>query len=376
MSFNNYDAEHGGVGQITNEAFMSPLTPSGQVLFNGVVAEGAVIAAFNNPSPKWPLPRGATLAKVGTVRVADVVYALIDGNQYMQSQYERYSNTDVVGLSSINGQGRADQTEAQFLARVQPLGLAFMPNDENSSKRFNIHCGGLYTIMNVSNVDIVAGNWLMIYAPTPQEASEGGRGLEDDANGLVTLWLKPYFPEIHRLHPPQIYACLTRRAMGGDVHTSSDGRAYLVEYGNTCDDLFDAFLGIGVAFVKYLTEAGEVRTTRASGDMDALLSEVMQTAGHKAFYSAQYANNDVRQQLINLFFLAQVRAKTPEHEEANGFSTHKQLAEAQRRAPTMMFVSIARFLHTINKNIMGKAITSMAPKKNGNMQLCSYMCGR
>lgn len=373
MSFNSFDAERGGVGDVTNEAFMSPITPSGQALFNGTIAEGAVITAFNNQSPLWPLPKGATLTKVGTVRIADIVYAFIDGNRYMQSQYERYSNTDVVGLSSINGQGRADQTPAQFLARVQPLGLAFMPNDQNGSKRFNIHCGGLYTICNVSNVDIVAGNWLMVYAPDPKEAAEGGRGEEDDANGLITLWLKPYYPEIHRLHPPQIYACLTRRAMGDDVHTSGDGRSWMIEYENTCDDLFDAFMGIGAAFIKYMTEAGELSVSKG-GNIDSLLAGVMQAAGHKSFYSAQYANADVRQQLINLFFLGQVHAKTPEYEEANVFSHHKQLADAQRRAPTMMLVSLARFIHTITKNIMGKAITSMAPKKNGNMQLCSYMC--
>lgn len=375
MAFNSYDSNRGGVGDMIDEGFMHPITPSGQVLFNGVVAEGAVIAAFNNPSPKWPLPRGATLPKVGQVRIADIVYALIDGNQYMQSQYERYSNTDVIGLSSINGQGRADQTKEQFLARVQPLGLAFMPNDQNGSKRFNIHCGGLYTICNVSNVDIVAGNWLMIYAPDPTEASQGGRGEEDDANGLITLWLKPYHPEIHRMHPPQIYQCLTRRAMGDDVHTTGDGRQWLVEYENTCDDLFDAFLGIGASFAKYLVDA-DVLEAAQGANVDSSLAEVMQAAGHKSFYSAQYLNNDVRQQLINLFFLGQVGVKTAEYAEANVFSKHKQLGQAQRTAPTMMLVSIARFIHTVTKNIMGKAVTSMAPKKNGSFQLSSYMCGK
>ena len=373
MSFNTYDSYGSGT---TNEKFMSPVTPSGQVLFNGAIAEGAVIAAMNNKSPKWPLPKGVFLSSVGTVRVADVVWNYTDANQYVQSNYERYANTTTVGLSSINGQGNVNESEATFLSRIQILGLAFMENDVNNSKLFNIHCGGLYTVMNLSNVDIVAGNWLIVYAPSPSEVAEGGRGEDADLNGVMTLWFKPYHPEIHRFTPRQIYACLTQRNLGPDVHTTLDGKLFLPEYETLCDDIFDSCLNIGLVFVEALRGYGIVKMEDETAKPGDTYNTFMEAVGHKRFFSRNRANPETRQQMINAFFLPAVKRNSDDFDMANFFANDKRLRECQMEATDVALVSMARFIQTITKNIIGKAITSMGPKKNGQMQLCSYIGGK
>lgn len=374
MSFNNYDT-YGGTTGATDERFMSPVTPSGQVLFNGAIADGAVIAAFQNKSPKYPLPKGAFAEYVGLVRVADIVYCFIDANQYVQASYERYANATTVGLSSINGQGDINETEESFMSRIQVLGLAFMETDVNKSKLFNIHCGGLYTVMNLSNVDIVAGNWLIVYAPTPAEAAEGGRGEEPDMNGVMTLWFKPYHPEIHRFTSRQIFACLTQRTQGPDVHTTMDGKLYLPEYEQTCDHLFDSFLSIGIVVTEFLRQANVIQLAGAGSAEDTYI-KFMAAVGHTRFYNTRNTNALLRQELLNALFLSVVRRNSDEYETANLFPNEKRLRDCQMEATDVALVSMARFIHTITKNIIGKAITSMGPKKNGQMQLCSYIGGK
>lgn len=369
MSFNSSPYPTTGRG-VLDEAFISPVTPSGQVLFNGAVAEGAAISAMQNKTALYPLPKGAFLDWVRRNRQADIIWTYNDNNQYVQSSFERYTNTDVVGLSSINGQGDINERPDQFLARIQFLGLAFMNNDVNGTQRFNIHCGGLYTILNVSNRHIVGGDWLRVYAPSPSEMKEGGRGEEADASGgVMTLWFIPYHPEVHQQTPRHVHACLSQ--LTNDVHTTVDGKSFMHEYEDLCTDQFDAYVNLGLIFVKFLAEAGQVTLPdHFEAKMRALLTRL----GHRRFHSKNGSDPDMRQELIDAFFLQVFRRDSDEYKDLNYFSD-KQLQACQREAVSMDMYAKARFIHTINKDVVAKAITSMAPKKNGQVQLCRYMSG-
>lgn len=366
-------------GGARNRDFLSPVTPTGQVLFNGAIAQGAVIAAMQNKSPLYPLPGGQFQEMVGRVRVADVVYKFIDDNDYLQSSYNRNMNATTSGLSSINGQGYAGESQHSFLSRIQVLGLAFMENDKNGSKLFNIHCGGLYTVVNTGNEDLVAGGWVMVYAPRLDEVKEGGRGEDADANGLITLWLKPYHPEIHRNTPKHLYHCLTRLNMGKDIHTTADGKAYLPEYEDQCNDIFDSFLDIGLIFTEYLRTSGLIKLEVDGKEIESvrLYSNILEKLGHRRFYNIKNLNSLKRQELLNAFFLPQLTRKTTDYDEANYFygtdEDSKNLRGCQLEAVSIALVTQARFIHTITKNIIGKCITSMAPKENGQLQLCAYI---
>ena len=340
------------------------------------------MSAMQNKSPLYPLPTGQFVDMVGKVRIADIVYRFIDDNEYVNSSYERYSNTTTAGLSSINGQGYAGESQQSFLARIQVLGLAFMENDINGSKLFNIHCGGLYTVVNTGNEDICAGDWVIVYAPRMDEIKEGGRGEDADANGVITLWLKPYHPAIHQNTPRHIYSCLTRLNSGFGVHSTKEGKSYLPEYEDQCNHLFDSLLDTGMIFVEFLKRHGliEFKIESTKNDSAKLYAPLFEKLGHTRFYKESLVDSILRQEMLNAFFLAQLTRKTDDYDDANYFSgqsdDHKLLRNCQLEAISIALAEQARFIHTITKNIIGKAVTSMAPKKNGQLQLCSYICAK
>jgi hypothetical protein len=358
-----------------DENFLSPVTPSGQVLFNGKISQGAFITANNNPSPKYPMPTGQYRDWVGKVRTADVVWKYVDDMECMDECFGNRSTTNaqVSGISALNGQGHAGESGASFLSRIQPLGLAFMPNDDNGSHLFNIHSGGKYTIINLSNKDIKGGDWLMIYAPELREIQEGGRGKEPDRNGLVTLWLVPYHPEIHQNTSAAIYNCLSRMNEGVRGETR-EGKNYMAEYEDQCIALFDAFLNIGILFVEFLQRQGAL-TLNADIPANDLYAGILATLGHTHFFNSDKVNPERRQKLLNVLFIDRLPRKSESFAEASYFdaSQDEMLYKGQFEAVSSVLVAMARFQHAINNRIMGKAITSMAPKKNGEFQLRSYI---
>lgn len=372
---------YGNTNGATNgvdQAFLSPITPVGAVLFNGAIAQGALISAMQNKSAKYPLPSGQSLELVGRVRKADVVYRFIDEHEYNEPSHGRNNNTQVSALSSINGQGFVGESEASFLSRIQVLGIADMENDMNGSQLFNIQCGGIYTIMNVSNQDISTGDWLMVYAPRLDEVREGGRGLEADNNGLMTLWLVPYHPEIHQSTPAHVFTCLSRMNEGLGIHSTIDGKSFMPEYESMCNSQFDAFMGSGMIFLEFLRKRGLVKFETAQNVTPAnLYAALFERLGHTRFYNEKRQDPEMRQELLNALFLQRLSRKTDDYEAANYFPTNEEnqrkLRQCQLETIDIGLSSQSRLIHNITKNILGKAITPMRPKGNGSFQMCSYI---
>jgi len=361
-----------------DEGFLAPVTPVGAVLFNGEINTTSVTNATTNTAPKYPLPGSHYLDYVGKVRQADVVYRFIDQHEFVEGGSERYTNTTVSGLSSLNGQGISGESEAAFMRRVQVLGLAFQDNEQNGSTRFNIHCGGIYTVVNNGNKNIPAGCWVRVRAPRLDELREGGRGEDADANGVVTLWLEPYYPEVHQATPTQIWHCLSRINSGPNIHTTRGGKHYMPEYEDMCRALFDSFLDVGLVLIEFLVRKGTLAWAGEGADRPSpmVLSALMGLLGHDRFRTNATANPILRQELVDAFFLAQLNRASEEYSEANFFSgrteAERTLHECQMEGSGIAIDAFSRFIHTLTKDIIGRAVTSMAPKKNGQLHVLSY----
>ncbi len=367
---------------VTDEDFISPVTPVGEVLINGAIATGSVIAAMQNKSAKYPLPSGQSLEMVGRVRRAALVFRLIDENDYLENSFERYSNTTAAGITSLNGQGHAGESQANFMSRIQIMGLAFQDTEENGAKLFNIHIGGVYTMINNSNRDIVAGDWLMGYAPRLDEIKEGGRGKEHDLNGYYELWVVPYDPSLHQATSAHIYACLSQHNEDRDVHNARDGRAFMPEYESMCDHLLDSFMDLGIVFVEFMFKKGliEIKDGRGGNsdkDRFAVYAALLAELGNSHFYSEKTSKPASRQKYLNALFLDRLVRTKDTYKEANYFPgsdrNEKLLRDCQMEAVSLGITEQANFVHTITKNVIGKAQTSAMPKKNFQAQLCSMI---
>ena len=359
--------------------FINPIKPVGEVLLNGRISQGAVITATSNKNPLYPMPVGQYSDKVAKVRRADIVYRFIDEVEYVETSYTRHNNATVTGIAALNGQGIYGENQQDFMSRIQPLGLAFMDNETTDSDLFNIHTGGIYTIMNVSNVDICAGDTLMAYAPLPHEAASGGRGEDADANGLVTLWLVPYHPKIHQNTTDAIYNCLTRiNEIGPSSHHTIDGKMYMPQYEEQCKELMDSYMDIimiGAQFLiseRVLAFGDNMPNGTAADNWYTILTHL----GHTNFHSQTHKNSEFRQRLINALFLDRIPRSLEAFQVANLFpeKTNESMAlkNCQLDGVSLGLQTQARFIKGMTKLIMGKAITSMKPKENGEFQLMAY----
>lgn len=381
MSYNNYSQITTDTSAL-DEDFLHPLTSIGEVLVNAEMASGSVTSAMQNNNAKYPLPSGQSLQMVGRTRRCAVAYRLIDEGNYMNNSFGRGDSSTVSGITSINGQGYAGESQASFMSRIQPIGIVQQETENNGDRRFNIHIGGLYTVVNNGNRDIVAGDWVMVYAPRLDEIKEGGRGKDHDINGYYELWLVPYHPSLHQATSASIYACLTQRCKGEDVHYATDGRPYVPEYERMCEHLMDAFMDNGVIFIEYLRASGflaNIAAAPTSKDRADLYAGALGDIGHSHFYSKKGINRELRQECINAFFLDRLsssKANTA-YTAANYFTGNdvnsRKMRECQLEAVSLALTEQANFIHTITKNVIGKAVTSGAPKKNFDMQLCSMI---
>lgn len=372
-----------------DEDFISPISPIGGVILNGCMANGSVISAQRNATPFYPMPSGSATELVGRTRNTAIVYRLIDEEGYLSNSYQRPSNTAVAGLSSLNGQGQAGESQAQFMSRIAPIGIANQDTEVNGSSLFNIYVGGIHTVINNSNRDIVAGDWIMAYNPRPEEVSQGGRGKEADANGYVELWMVPYHPSIHQITTAHIYQCLTMRYNDRGKSHAVQGRQYLQEYETMCDHLLDSFMDFGLIFTEFLATRGFITVNKdemsgtPTGNLDeraTAYAKLFSRLDHSHFTSKKQIEPELRKALVDAFFVTRLSTKDATEGKSDFFVSKtktdidmRKLRDCQREASSICLMETTRFAHTITKNVIGKATTSAAPKKNFNLQLCSMI---
>lgn len=357
---------------------MRPITKIGVVLFNGGIDRGAVISASNKVNPYYPPPKGQFHNWYGKMRYADIAWRFIDehAGSCASTYNNQYSNATVTAMVAINGQGTKAKAPSSrkarhvnqnefFLSRINILGLVDAPNDENESPLFNIHCGGIQTITNISNVNIRAGDWLIAYAPRLEEVGEGGRRQDADNNGVMTLWLKPYSPSDNANTPPQILQCLTEVNESDAKGIKFNRTECLPEYVDQCERLFESFVNIGVTFMKWVQtkEAGKGDLTNSD------FMDIIATLGHQQNYNAGKVNYKARQSLTDALFACVTHEDLFSNADSNG----KKLNKIQRQGVSLALAEQARYIHGVTKNIMGKALTSMEPGQDGMFQHCSYM---
>jgi len=356
----------------TNKNFISPTRVVGDVLYNCQIDKTLVTNALYNQNPYYPLPIGMSMPDIEIVRKGDIIFTLIDnsqGNYQLSTTYNNTGdNTTVPAIAALNGQGIYG--EPDIMSKILPLGLAFEENERNKETRFNGHVGGIHTVLNTGNENINAGDWVMAYAPTMEEveSQSGGRGKIADKNKLITLWFKPYRPNIHKLSAPkQILTCLTG---------SKPDNHYLPSYVTACKSLIDASLDIGILFLndvlKDLSQDDlDALTGNDKNDKEAVLIKLMRQYGHTEYYEKnskpeKVLSNKKRQSFINQLFI-------PYSDKINNQFKDPSLHRNQADAISLFINSTAHFYHDVAKNVLWRAVTSARPKENFNVHCSAYM---
>lgn len=360
-----------------NSKFLSPITPTGQVLINGKMDQSQVSFGSNNSRPKWALPTGSFFDSLGVVETGDIVWKPVCSNVFMNTT-ERDENIHARAISCLNGQGLTEETTEEFMQRIDILGLAFMSNDKNNTQYFNIHVGGIYTIRNNGNEDINIGDYVMAYAPRPDEVNKGGKGESSDANGVVKLWVKPYRPEHHKLTAGNIYRVLTRSNTEDRKfrNRTPNGLPYLPELVDQCHNMFDSWVSIGMTIL-LACDASEDIPVSITGDRASVIKNILEKLGHKRFENEGLIDRDFKQQVIDSIFVQELQGT---HQKSRLFfgndktmnSVEDRLMRCQLEGPQNQLYETARFISHVTKKILGKAISCGTPKGDFNIQLCAY----
>lgn len=349
----------------TNQNFMNPTRVVGDVLFNGIIDKTQVINAIYNQNPLYPMPSGMTIQDIETVRKGEIVYRIIDnsGGSISTNYNNTGDNTTVCALSSLNGQGTKGDTN--IMSKILPIGLSYMETEFSKEARFNIHVGGIHTTINNGPDVINAGDWVMAYAPTLDEVNmqSGGRGKIADKNRLITLWFKPYRTKEHRMTSKQIYNCLKDE---NNIQSS-----YLPSYKTACKSLVDACIDISMVIINTANDQGLLGNLN-SPNKEEVYTNLMKRLGHSEYMekndkSGKSNASATRSTIIDRLFV-------PYSGNSNLLFDKKSAAlnRSQSDSIGLFLESNAVFYHDVEKNIIGKAVTSARPKDNFNIQLRSY----
>jgi hypothetical protein len=314
-----------------------------------------VVFGNKNPKPYYPIPVGQYQAMMEKGRRCDIVWTKMDANSNYNhrgglsvSSYMGPGNVDsdaVHAIVSINGQGTEGKgyDNHTFMESVQPLGIMLMDNEKNETDRFNLHFGGLETVVNMGNEYIPAGVWVMAYAPSREELNLGGRGEDADKNGVCTLWMKPYKPEHHKWTCGNVRKCL---------QNSSPDNPFTKNFKETCNKVFSTSMDEAMIIQEELDKHPNERNAMVNAFR----------GGNRAAYSAakEKAMAKIKDEYARrVFSLSSGEMRSHNKALSENPGEHRLVAEAQ-------------LLHVQLKNIMGKAITGGGKKENFDLLLAAY----
>lgn len=360
-----------------NRDYKRPMKDPGPVYFNGKMAEGAVSAAANNKMPIWPMPKGQYYNAVESVSRGDIVYRL-NGRFLFPQEYRnvRSEYGTVSAISALNGQGENGQSVVDFMNSIDIVGIAYIENEENMSRLFNIHCGGIPTMCNNGREGIDMGDWVMAWALAPEDLKFSGRKGQPEAHGVAKLITMPYRAEVHRV---------TTRSTLHVLQAGSGARTEHTDAFRTCaSQCYEAYLDIGITFLRFVMDNGTLTGSFAGNTdeaKDRLCETLLAECDHPLYKAHSTAVVGVnRAALIDCFFVSDVPTKDNRKANATIFGkgrnndepSVKKLKSCQNDAASLFLLAQATYFHLITKNIIGQAVTSAKPGEDFQIKLMSY----
>ncbi len=325
---------------------------SGVVVQNGEIHIGLLTQAKRqNRKPYYPLPSGTALERMDTVANGDVLYTMNGLNARINAMSgggggERHNSNKVRCASSLCGQGDSniDGNEV-LLHHLQFQGLAEQGTTDqgaNSNGMFNVVRGGIVSRINETMWTIEEGDWLEMYAPTETEAKQGKGAHQHKADrlGERKLWLRTFKTERHRNTPKSIYQCLTHKA-------DRDAPQYSKTFKATCDAYVDSVI-----------------------EQTALVMSVVQDdARALELYNGLRNDQAVRSQIIDRLF-KRYKPGLPESVAAN--ASGNTLRRLEQESAGKYIAAVGDLVHSVNKNVVGRATSAALPGHMYNVQICSY----
>ena len=164
-----------------DEKFINPQTKQGPVVLNGVLHSALILRARNSTAPYYDRATGIDFQNQSKIARGDVVFTLLNSYACMAAMSNdgygpKGDNHRVKCISVLNGLGvdRPDGNE-RLMDAIQPIGIAEVGNGgPNAQGYFNIIAGGVLTVLNNGKDVINVGDWVECYAPTKEEAENGG----------------------------------------------------------------------------------------------------------------------------------------------------------------------------------------------------------
>lgn len=366
--------------------FIAPLQSVGTVLTNGRIATTLVSAACVNKNPYHPVA-GKARAALDTVGRGELVYRYHTREEsidclVVDPLYARRENAVIKGITVVNGQGDASQTNEDIARSIQVMGIVEMSNEANNKDVYNIITGGIHDVRNNGDETINVGDHVMWHYPSHDDVGKGGGNLKtnEEKDGIVKLWYKPYKPEIHKNQPKQMLQCL---------NDTQNTRPYLAEYRRHCQQFINSASGMAMVML-----AQQIDDLRADLQNNALtpadiLNAFLTRAGHSEFKTldaSMAASNMVGTRRAStrdaLFvpFSTDSRNATPylfSPGTMNSVSKREQekrrkLNDIQSSSTSLFLESSAALVHTITDRVIGQAKSTALPGYDFSLELSGY----
>lgn len=367
--------------------FMSPLQSVGTVLTNGRISTTLVSAACANKNPYHPL-NGKARAQLDIVKRGELVYRYHTRESsidclVVDPLYARRENAVIKGLTVINGQGDASQTNEDIARSIQVMGIAEMSNEANNKDVYNIITGGIHDVRNNGDETINVGDHVMWHYPSLAETGKGGGNLQtaDEKNGVVTLWYKPYRPELHKSQPKQMLACL---------NDTQNARPYLAEYRRHCQQFVNS--AAGMAMVMLAQQLDDLRADLNNATLTSadILHAFLTRAGHSEFKSLEpsmaaaanmiAARRAATRDALFVPFSTDSRNATPYLFTPSAMNSapkreqekRRKLNDIQSSSTSLFLESSAALVHTITDRVIGIAKSTALPGYDFSLELSGY----
>lgn len=334
-----------------NTDYKKPRTKVGLVILNGGVNEALCTKARQSASPLYARALGADSNNHHRAETGDIVFTMTrhqaslhalshDSNNGLNREHHR-----VFGMTRLNGLGTKGQTNTQFMQQISILGICENSNRSHPKAQFNIIRGGIVTGFNNGNETLYIDDWIMAYAPTREEISQGGKGKEADANGDLTLWYKPYNPHINRITTKSVYQCLKAR---DKQHMESFVTAS------------EAFLSGAEKMALAIVSAVFDKLPKGASKKDTL------KAMEKSFEEVA-TRNRIIETLFPLYSDSNDNSKWIDPTNLKAPINKKQAEGADE------FIAACSYhFHNIVKNMVGKSLSHSRPKTNVDIQVGNY----
>lgn len=346
-----------------DEKFINPQTKQGPVVFNGALHNALILRAKNAKAPYYPAATGAHFDNQSRVGRCDVVFTLLNSFACLSAMSNdgygpKGDNHRVKAISVLNGLGvDSDDGNERLMDAIQPIGFAEVGysgtnGSSNSQGYFNIIAGGTLTVLNNGKDVINVGDWVECYAPTKEEAEQGGQGTAADRNGERKLWLRSYDPHKNSLTPKPIFQCLN--AVNGAQGKKASKSGFMPAYIRTCNTLMKSVKNMALVI---MAATHKKIQKYAAGDKKQFLTNMM---------AAMKEDDEL---IRNMLFVPYSDSSNLIEQRMNKESP---LNCAQMSAMGDWLVSTSVLQHHAQKNIMGKAVTTGRKQGNFVLQICSY----